>query len=117
MTESNSKLKTQNLALSAANGSKLAQLPVGKRTPVMGMWNMPPARFAGGGLGGDVAAAVRQALEMQAAGGDDLNVGGMSTASGSEAVPEEEEERRVVPLIARLAREVDLPLSVDTYRA
>ncbi|MDQ2806242.1 MAG: dihydropteroate synthase [Chloroflexota bacterium] len=92
-------------------------LPVGSRTLVMGILNMTPDSFSGDGLGGDLDAAVAQAQAMQAAGADILDVGGMSTRPGAEEITEAEEIRRVVPLIRRLVGEVDLPLSVDTYRA
>jgi dihydropteroate synthase len=92
-------------------------LPLGQRTLVMGILNMTPDSFSGDGLDFGVEAAVERAQAMQAAGADMLDVGGMSTRPGAEEIPESEELRRVVPLIARLAREVDLPLSVDTYRA
>jgi dihydropteroate synthase len=92
-------------------------LPLGRRTLVMGILNMTPDSFSGDGLDFGVEAAVARAQAMQAAGADILDVGGMSTRPGAEEIPESEELRRVVPLIARLAREVDLPLSVDTYRA
>ena len=93
------------------------RLPVGQRTLVMGILNMTPDSFSGDGLGGDLAAAVAQAQAMAAAGADILDVGGMSTRPGAEEISEAEEIRRVVPLIRRLVVAVDLPLSVDTYRA
>ena len=92
-------------------------LPLGQRTLVMGILNMTPDSFSGDGLDLSIDAAVARAQAMRVAGADILDVGGMSTRPGAEEIPESEELRRVVPLIARLAREVDLPLSVDTYRA
>ncbi len=92
-------------------------LPVGRRTLVMGILNMTPDSFSGDGLGDDLNAALAQARAMQVAGADILDVGGMSTRPGSEEISEAEELRRVVPLIERLTADVDLPLSVDTYRA
>jgi dihydropteroate synthase len=92
-------------------------LPLGRRTLVMGILNMTPDSFSGDGLDFGVDAAMARAQAMQGAGADVLDVGGMSTRPGAEEITESEELRRVVPLIERLAREVDLPLSVDTYRA
>jgi dihydropteroate synthase len=92
-------------------------LPLSQRTLVMGILNMTPDSFSGDGLDLSIDAGVARAQAMQAAGADILDVGGMSTRPGAEEIPEREELGRVVPLIARLAREVDLPLSVDTYRA
>ena len=54
---------------------------------------------------------------MLAEGADILDVGGLSTRPGAEPLSADEELRRVVPLIRRLAAEIPLPLSVDTYRA
>ena len=92
-------------------------LPVGTRTLVMGILNVTPDSFSGDSLGDDVAAALAQARRMHAAGADLLDVGGLSTRPGSEPVSVDEELRRVVPVVERLAAEVPLPLSVDTYRA
>jgi len=59
---------------------------------------------------------VAHGLQLAAEGADILDVGGESTRPGAEEVPLEEELRRVVPVIERLARETDLPISVDTSR-
>jgi dihydropteroate synthase len=97
--------------------SKFQSLAVGQRTLVMGILNMTADSFSGDGLGRDMDAAVTRAGAMQAAGADILDVGGMSTRPGSDEISERDELNRVVPLIARLAHEVNLPISVDTYRA
>ncbi len=83
----------------------------------MGIINMTPDSFAGDGLGTDVEAAVKRAREMLAAGADLLDVGGESTRPGAEPVPADEELRRVLPAVKRLAREFDCPISIDTYKA
>jgi dihydropteroate synthase len=90
---------------------------VGTRTLVMGIINVTPDSFSGDSLGDDVAAVVAQARRMHAEGADLLDVGGLSTRPGSEPVSPDEELRRVVPVVERLAAEVPLPISVDTYRA
>ncbi|MFL5731994.1 MAG: dihydropteroate synthase [Chloroflexia bacterium] len=94
-------------------------LPLGERTLVMGILNVTPDSFSGDALRDDVEAALAQARRMWAEGADILDVGGQSTRPGSEPVPVEEEMRRVVPVIERLAGEggVPLPISVDTSRA
>lgn len=89
----------------------------GRRTYLMGIVNVTPDSFSGDGLGYDVDAAVEQARRMAAEGADLLDVGGESTRPDAEAVSLEEELRRVIPVIERVARAVDLPLSIDTYRA
>lgn len=77
---------------------------------------MTPDSFSGDGLAYDVEAAVRQAVRMREDGADIVDVGGESTRPGFVEVPAEEEKRRVLPVIERLARELDIPVSVDTYK-
>jgi dihydropteroate synthase len=87
----------------------------GERTYVMGIVNASPDSFSGDGLSG-VEAAVAQAKRMVSQGADIIDVGGESTRPQSQPVGIEEEIARVAPVIARLSREVDVPLSVDTYK-
>jgi len=94
-----------------------ASLPVGQRTVVMGVLNVTPDSFYDGGRYFDPEAACRRALEMIEEGADVIDVGGESTRPGAEPVPAEEEIRRVVPVIQRLAGSVKTPISVDTYKA
>jgi dihydropteroate synthase len=88
----------------------------GERTYVMGVINVTPDSFSGDGLGGDVEAAVAQGKRFAAEGADILDVGGESTRPNAAPVSAEEELRRVIPVIERLAGEVTVPVSVDTYR-
>jgi len=88
----------------------------GERTYVMAIINVTPDSFSGDGLGGDVEAAVAQGRRFAAEGADILDVGGESTRPDAAPVSAEEELRRVVPVIERLAAEVTVPISVDTYR-
>jgi len=83
----------------------------------MGIVNVTPDSFSGDGLGDNIDAAVRQALNMREDGADLIDVGGESTRPGFAEVPADEEIRRVVPVIQRLVRELDIPISVDTYKA
>lgn len=89
----------------------------GARTYVMGIVNVTPDSFSGDGLGHDVEAAVQQALRMREDGADIIDVGGESTRPGFAEVTPDDELRRVLPVIKRLARELDIPLSIDTYKA
>ena len=89
----------------------------GSRTYVMGVVNMTPDSFSGDGLGGDVDAALRQAVQMREDGANIVDVGGESTRPGFAEVTEDEELRRTIPVIDRLARELDIPVSIDTYKA
>ena len=88
----------------------------GSRTYVMGVVNVTPDSFSGDGLGLDVEAAVAQGRRFEEEGADILDVGGESTRPGFEPIPIEEELRRVVPVVRRLAAETALPVSIDTYK-
>lgn len=91
------------------------------RTLVMGVLNVTPDSFSDGGKFVDVERAVAHAREMAKAGADIIDVGGESTRPGAAPVSAEEELRRVVPVIERLAGgalgERALPISVDTTKA
>jgi dihydropteroate synthase len=97
----------------------------GERTYVMGVINVTPDSFSGDGILKDqpagaesaVAAAVAQGLRQVEEGADILDVGGESTRPGSSPVSLEEELRRVLPVVRRLAQETDVPISIDTYKA
>ncbi|MBA3532575.1 MAG: dihydropteroate synthase [Ardenticatenales bacterium] len=92
----------------------------GSQTYVMGIINVTPDSFSGDGLLGDeipLEQVVEQARRFVEEGAHILDVGGESTRPGSQPVTEEEELARVVPAIAAIAREVQVALSVDTYKA
>jgi dihydropteroate synthase len=93
------------------------QLPLGERTLIMGIVNVTPDSFSDGGKFYDVEDAVRQALQLVEDGADILDIGGESTRPGHTPVDAEEEMRRVIPVIERLSKEVQVPLSIDTYKA
>ena len=86
------------------------------RPRVMGIVNATPDSFSGGGACFDVEAVVAHGLRLAEEGADVLDIGGESTRPGAQEVPVEEELRRVVPVIERLARETALPLSIDTSK-
>jgi dihydropteroate synthase len=88
----------------------------GKRTYVMGIINVTPNSFSGDGIGTDVEAAVAQGKRFVEEGADILDVGGESTRPGAEPVTAEEELRRVIPVIKRLAEEVKVPVSIDSFK-
>ena len=89
----------------------------GSRTYVVGIINVTTDSFSGDGLGLDVEAAVAEWRRFAQEGADILDVGGESTRPGFQAVTPEEEMRRVLPVVERLAREVNVPISIDTYKA
>ena len=86
------------------------------RTVVMGVLNVTPDSFSDGGLWLDRDAAVKHALQMIDEGAGIIDVGGESTRPGAEAVPEDEELRRVIGVIQDLAGATDVPISIDTRK-
>ncbi|HVI26275.1 MAG TPA: dihydropteroate synthase [Xanthomonadaceae bacterium] len=86
------------------------------RPRVIGIVNVTPDSFSDGGEHATVDAAVAHGLRLAEEGADALDVGGESTRPGAPDVPLEEELRRVVPVIERLARATALPVSVDTSK-
>jgi dihydropteroate synthase len=96
-------------------GDKVFRL--GERTFVVGVLNVTPDSFSDGGNYMEVDAAVSRGLEMVEEGADIIDIGGESSRPGAEPVPIEEERRRVLPVIERLARKVGVPISIDTYKS
>jgi dihydropteroate synthase len=92
-------------------------LDLGARTLIMGILNVTPDSFADGGRHFDFDRAVAAGLRMIAEGADIIDVGGESTRPGADPLPEDEELRRVLPVVERLASETDAPISIDTYKA
>ncbi len=89
----------------------------GGPTRVMGILNVTPDSFFDGDRYSDVRYAVDRGLEMESQGADIIDIGGESTRPGSLPVSESEELARVVPVIEGLVNEVQIPISVDTYKA
>lgn len=92
----------------------------GERTYVIGICNLSPDSFAGDGLGSNIEAAVAQAKRMVAEGADIIDVGGESTRPGTEpkSVDDVDDELRlVIPVIERLASELTVPISIDSYKS
>lgn len=81
----------------------------------MGIINVSPDSFAGDGLEG-IEAAVARAKRMAAQGADIIDIGGESTRPGSVPISVDEELHRVIPVVEKVAAEVSLPLSIDTYK-
>ncbi len=83
----------------------------------MGILNLSPDSFSGDGVGGDIEAVVAQAKRLVADGVDIIDIGGESTRPGSPPLSVDEELRRVIPAIERIASELTIPLSIDTYKS
>ena len=87
---------------------------------VMGILNVTPDSFADGGKHNELDAAVSRGLEMISEGVDIIDIGGESTRPGAERVDEEEELRRTIPVIEKIAPYVEkngVKISIDTMRA
>ena len=89
----------------------------GARAAVMGIVNVTPDSFSDGGRFLDSDAAVAHGIVLAGNGADVLDVGGESTRPGAAPVPADEELRRVLPVVERLAAETSVPISVDTTKA
>ncbi|WP_408950588.1 dihydropteroate synthase [Lysobacter sp. Hz 25] len=86
------------------------------RPRIMGIVNVTPDSFSDGGAHDSLEAAVAHGLKLAGEGADLLDIGGESTRPGAAEVPLEEELRRTIPVIERLARETGLPISIDTSK-
>ena len=93
------------------------KLPFSEKTLVMGILNVTNDSFSDGGKFFDYDEALRRGLEIEEEGADVLDVGGESTRPFSEPISEEEEIRRVAPVIETLAKRIKIPISVDTTKA
>ena len=94
----------------------------GSKTYVMGVINVTPDSFSGDGIGSDVDSAIRLAKSFGEWGADVVDVGGESTRpssiyAGAAPASEEVELARVLPVIEALETEIDIPVSIDTYKA
>jgi dihydropteroate synthase len=87
----------------------------GERTYVMGIVNVSPDSFSGDGVS-DIEMAVAQARRFVEDGADILDVGGESTKPGSSQISVEEEIKRVLPVIERLASKINVPISIDSSK-
>ena len=92
-------------------------LTFGEYTHVMGILNITPDSFSDGGHYVDTEQAIAHAKAMVDAGATLIDIGGESSRPGAMPVPAAEELARVVPVISALADAVDVPISVDTYKA
>jgi dihydropteroate synthase len=103
--------KTYHLSWSGYN------LELGRQTCIMGVVNVTPDSFSDGGKFYNTDGAIAQGEKLAAAGADIIDIGGESTRPFSDPVSVEEEIRRVVPVIDKLARRVSVPISIDTTKA
>jgi dihydropteroate synthase len=86
-------------------------------TLIMGVINVTPDSFSDGGRFYDSTMAIQHGRKLARDGADIIDVGGESTRPGSCGISSAEELRRVIPVIEALVREVEVPISIDTYKA
>lgn len=96
-------------------GSK--KFVLGKRTYIMGILNVTPDSFSDGGKFDDINKAIEHARQLIADGADIIDIGGESTRPNCAPLSEEEEIKRVVPVIELLSQQFDIPISIDTYKS
>lgn len=92
-------------------------LDFSQRTHIMGVLNVTPDSFSDGGRYFDESSAIAHALRMTREGADILDIGGESSRPGAEPLPLKEELKRTIPVITRIAKEISIPISIDTYKA
>ncbi len=88
-----------------------------EQAAIMGILNTTPDSFSDGGRFNSFSNALQQARSMVDEGADILDIGGESTRPGAREVSEQEELDRVIPIIEALTQELDVPISVDTYKS
>ena len=93
------------------------ELALGERTVILGVLNVTPDSFSDGGKYADPDRAFARALELEEQGADVVDVGAESTRPGSTPISAAEELRRLVPVLKRLKGQLNVPVSVDTYKA
>jgi dihydropteroate synthase len=92
-------------------------LDLSRRPCIMGVLNVTPDSFSDGNRYFTADKAVERAMEMEGEGADIIDIGGESTRPFARPVDEEEEIRRVIPVIERLAVRLKIPVSIDTYKS
>lgn len=83
----------------------------------MGILNVTPDSFYDGGKYNNIDEAVIRCAEMISNGADIVDIGGESTRPGAEAVSEQEEIDRVIPVIEKISKEYNIPISIDTTKS
>ncbi len=87
------------------------------KTYTMGILNLTPDSFSDGGNYYEVEEAVKRAKLMVKEGADIIDLGAESTRPGATYIEEEEELKRILPVVSRLVKEIDIPISIDTYKS
>ena len=96
---------------------KKTVLQLNERTHLMGIVNVTPDSFSDGGMFLDPDNAISHGIELASQGADIIDIGGESTRPGAKPLLPDEELRKVIPVIEGLSAEVDVPISIDTYKS
>ncbi|MFJ5966154.1 dihydropteroate synthase [Bacillus sp. NPDC093026] len=88
-----------------------------EKTLVMGILNVTPDSFSDGGKFNQIDKALAHAKQLMEDGAHIIDIGGESTRPGAALVSEQEELSRVIPVIEKITKELDVPISIDTYKA
>lgn len=96
---------------------KSREIQLGDATLLMGILNVTPDSFSDGGQYLDPDRAFVRALELEEQGADIIDIGAESTRPGSARISEAEEKRRLIPVLKRLRGKLNVPISIDTYKA
>src|SRR5690606_26246971 len=97
--------------------AKAKSLNLAERTHIMGILNVTPDSFSDGGSYTTVEKAVAQAVRMAEEGADIIDIGGASTRPGHTPVSAQDEISRIVPAIKATKEKLNIPISVDTFKA
>lgn len=87
------------------------------RTYIMGILNVTPDSFSDGGRYNNIRAALEHTEQMIHDGADIIDIGGESSRPGFEMVGDEEELKRIIPVISEIRKRFDIPISVDTFHS
>jgi dihydropteroate synthase len=93
------------------------RIHIGGKTLIMGILNITPDSFSDGGKYMDYERAVARGLKLVEEGADIIDIGGESTRPGASKISADEEIARVAPVIEELAKRMNIPISVDTYKS
>lgn len=96
---------------------KQREIRLGERTCILGVLNVTPDSFSDGGKYSDPDRAFARARELEEQGADIIDIGAESTRPNAKPVPAAEELRRLSPVLKRLKGRLNVPISVDTYKA
>jgi dihydropteroate synthase len=97
--------------------SSRGDLDYNNKTLIMGILNLTPDSFSDGGKYNEMEAAVKRAVEMEKEGADIIDIGAESSRPGSKRISEEEEKRRLLPILEEVLKVTNIPISIDTYKS